>query len=95
MERKSGRLVLPTGEPVEMTDLPGAYSLDATSPDEEVTSKVIAGHFTGEAAPDVLVVVLDASNLEQHLVLRRKFLRWASRPWSRSTWWTLPSVTVW
>ena len=74
VERKSGRLVLPTGEPVEMTDLPGAYSLDATSPDEEVTSKVIAGHFTGEAAPDVLVVVLDASNLEQHLVFAQEVL---------------------
>ena len=43
VERKSGRFVLPTGEPVEMTDLPGAYGLDPTSPDEEVTSKVIAG----------------------------------------------------
>lgn len=74
VERKSGRLVLPTGEPVEMTDLPGAYSLDATSPDEKVTAKVIAGQFTGEAAPDVLVVVLDASNLEQHLVFAQEVL---------------------
>jgi len=68
VERKSGRMVLPTGEPVEMTDLPGAYSLDPTSPDEEVTSKVLRGAFPGESAPDVLVLVLDASNLEQHLV---------------------------
>ncbi|WP_395393905.1 ferrous iron transporter B [Novosphingobium sp. BL-8A] len=74
VERKSGRMVLPTGEPVEMTDLPGAYSLDATSPDEEVTAKVIAGHFAGEAMPDVLVVVLDASNLEQHLVFAQEVL---------------------
>ncbi|TCM18023.1 ferrous iron transport protein B [Novosphingobium sp. PhB165] len=74
VERKSGRMVLPTGEPVEMTDLPGAYGLDATSPDEEVTAKVIAGHFPGEAAPDVLVVVLDASNLEQHLVFAQEIL---------------------
>jgi len=74
VERKSGRMVLPTGEPVEMTDLPGAYGLDATSPDEEVTSKVIAGKFTGEAEPDVLVIVLDASNLEQHLVFAQELL---------------------
>ncbi|GAB7554384.1 ferrous iron transporter B [Novosphingobium sp. 11B] len=74
VERKSGRFVLPTGEPVEMTDLPGAYGLDFTSPDEEVTAKVIAGHFPGEAAPDVLVVVLDASNLEQHLVFAQELL---------------------
>ncbi|HKR93692.1 ferrous iron transporter B, partial [Novosphingobium sp.] len=66
--------VLPTGEPVEMTDLPGAYGLDPTSPDEEVTSKVIRGAFPGEAIPDVLVVVLDASNLEQHLVFAQEVL---------------------
>ncbi|MCJ2188641.1 ferrous iron transporter B [Novosphingobium beihaiensis] len=74
VERKSGRFILPTGEPVEMTDLPGAYGLDPTSPDEEVTSKVISGRFPGEAAPDVLVVVLDASNLEQHLVFAQEVL---------------------
>ena len=68
VERKSGRLLLPSGEPVELVDLPGSYGLHATSPDEEVTRKVILGLFPGEAAPDVLVVVLDASNLEQHLV---------------------------
>ena len=68
VERKAGRLVLPSGEPVELTDLPGSYGLHATSPDEEVTRKVVLGLFPGEAAPDVLVIVLDASNLEQHLV---------------------------
>ena len=68
VERKAGRLMLPTGEAVELTDLPGSYGLDATSPDEEVTRRVILGELPGEAAPDVLVVVLDASNLEQHLV---------------------------
>ncbi|MFC3215672.1 ferrous iron transporter B [Novosphingobium panipatense] len=74
VERKSGRFVLPTGEPVELTDLPGAYGLDPTSPDEEVTAKVIAGKFTGEPAPDILVIVLDASNLEQHLVFAQELL---------------------
>jgi ferrous iron transport protein B len=68
VERKAGRLVLPSGDAVELTDLPGSYSLNPTSPDEEVTRKVILGEFPGEAAPQVLVVVLDASNLEQHLV---------------------------
>jgi ferrous iron transport protein B len=74
VERKSGRMVLPSGEPVEMTDLPGSYSLDWTSPDEEVTAKVIRGEFAGEAAPDALIVVLDASNLEQHLVFAQEIL---------------------
>ena len=74
VERKSGRMVLPSGEPVEMTDLPGSYSLDPTSPDEAVTAKVIRGEFTGESAPDALVVVLDASNLEQHLVFAQEII---------------------
>jgi len=74
VERKAGRLLLPSGEPVELTDLPGAYGLHPTSPDEEVTSRVILGQFPGEASPDVLVVVLDASNLEQHLVFAQEVI---------------------
>ena len=74
VERKSGRLTLPTGEPVEMVDLPGSYALDATSPDEEVTARVIKGQFEGERAPDVIVLVLDASNLEQHLVFAQEVI---------------------
>ncbi|MEQ1495998.1 MAG: ferrous iron transporter B [Novosphingobium sp.] len=68
VERKAGRLTLPSGEVVMLTDLPGSYSLHPNSPDEEVTRKVILGEFDGEPAPQVLVIVLDASNLEQHLV---------------------------
>ncbi|MCW1403960.1 ferrous iron transporter B [Novosphingobium sp. MW5] len=74
VERKAGRLVLASGQPVELVDLPGSYGLDATSPDEEVTRKVILGEFDGEAAPDALVVVLDASNLEQHLVFAQEVI---------------------
>ena len=69
VERKAGRLVLPSGEPVELTDLPGSYGLHTTSPDEEVTRRVIMGEF-----PEVLVVVLDASNLEQHLVFAQEVI---------------------
>ncbi len=74
VERKAGRLVLPSGVPVALTDLPGSYSLTPTSPDEEVTRKVILGEFSGEPAPQVLVVVLDASNLEQHLVFAQEVI---------------------
>ncbi|MEN9717403.1 MAG: hypothetical protein RIQ99_281 [Pseudomonadota bacterium] len=74
VERKAGRLVLPSGEPVELTDLPGSYSLTPSSPDEEVTRKVILGEQPGETAPHVLVVVLDASNLEQHLVFAQEVI---------------------
>jgi len=74
VERKAGRLVLPSGEPVELVDLPGSYALDAASPDEEVTRKVVLGEFPGEAQPEVLIIVLDAANLEQHLVFAQELI---------------------
>ena len=74
VERKVGRLVLPSGEPVELVDLPGSYSFDAASPDEEVTRKVVMGEFPGEAKPDALILVLDAANLEQHLVFAQEVI---------------------
>ncbi len=74
VERKAGRLTLPSGEPVELIDLPGAYSFDATSPDEDVTRRVVHGELPGEATPDLIVLVLDAANLEQHLVFAQEVL---------------------
>ena len=74
VERKAGRLTLPSGEPLELIDLPGSYSFDAASPDEDVTRKVVHGEFEGEALPEVLVLVLDAANLEQHLVFAQEVL---------------------
>ncbi len=74
VERKAGRMTLPSGEPVELVDLPGSYALDAASPDEEVTRKVVLGEFPGEAQPEVLIVVLDAANLEQHLVFAQELI---------------------
>ena len=74
VERKAGRLPLPDGSTIELVDLPGSYALHASSPDEEVTRKVIMGEQPGQAKPDVLVVVLDASNLEQHLVFAQEVI---------------------
>ena len=67
VERHSGRLTLADGRPVELVDLPGAYSLDPASPDEAVTRDVLLGKQKGERQPDALVIVLDASNLDNHL----------------------------
>src|SRR5438132_10658550 len=67
VERHSGRLTLADGRPVEMVDLPGAYSLDPASPDEAVTRDVLLGRQKGERQPDALIIVLDASNLDNHL----------------------------
>jgi ferrous iron transport protein B len=67
VERKSGRIALPDGRPVELVDLPGAYSLIPDSLDEKVTRDVVLGEQDGESRPDALVIVVDAGNLENHL----------------------------
>ena len=67
VERHSGKLTLADGRPVELVDLPGAYSLDPASPDEAVTRDVLLGKQKGERQPDALVIVVDASNLDNHL----------------------------
>ena len=67
VERKSGRLVLSDGRPVELVDLPGAYSLSPDSLDEQVTRDVLVGTQEGMRRPDALVIVVDAGNLDNHL----------------------------
>jgi ferrous iron transport protein B len=67
VERHSGRLTLTDGRPVELVDLPGAYSLEPASPDEAVTRDVLLGRQKGERKPDALIIVVDASNLDNHL----------------------------
>ncbi len=67
VERKSGRALFADGRPVEMIDLPGAYSLDPDSLDEAVTRDVVLGNLEGHRRPDALVIVLDAGNLDNHL----------------------------
>jgi ferrous iron transport protein B len=67
VERKAGVLRTPSGRQVQVLDLPGAYSLAATSPDEAVTRDVCLGHLPGEPRPDLLICVVDATNLRLHL----------------------------
>ena len=67
VERKEGRLHAPSGRDYAVLDLPGAYSLNAASLDEAVTRDLIRGFYPGEAAPDLLVCVVDATNLRLHL----------------------------
>ncbi|WP_243665005.1 FeoB small GTPase domain-containing protein, partial [Rhodothermus marinus] len=67
VERKSGRLV--GHESVEVVDLPGTYSLNPRSIDERVAYEVLVGRMRDEPAPDVVVCVVDATNLERNLYL--------------------------
>ena len=68
VERKEGVFDTPSGRRFQVVDLPGTYSLRARSPDEAVTRDVVLGRLQGEARPDVIVCVADATNLR--LVLR-------------------------
>ena len=67
VERKVGKFTFADGAPAELIDLPGAYGLDPTSPDEAVTRDVLLGKQAGERLPDALLIVVDASNLDNHL----------------------------
>jgi ferrous iron transport protein B len=69
IERKEGTLQTPSGRRVRILDLPGAYSLDPLTPDEQVTADVLLGRRAGESAPDFVVCVTDATNLRQNLRL--------------------------
>jgi len=67
VERKIGQMALDDGRTVDIVDLPGTYSLDPKSPDEVVTRNVVFGAQGGERQPNVLVIVVDAANLDNHL----------------------------
>jgi ferrous iron transport protein B len=67
VERKEGLLTTASGQRVRVLDLPGAYSLNALSADEAVTRDVITGQRMGEASPELLVCVVDATNLRMGL----------------------------
>jgi ferrous iron transport protein B len=69
VERKEGSLVTPSGRRVRLLDLPGAYSLDPLTPDEQVTADVLLGRRAGETQPDFVLCVTDATNLRQNLRL--------------------------
>lgn len=67
VEKKTGTLV--SGDQrMEILDLPGAYSLAAASPDERVVMDALGGR-AGNSAPDLILCVLDATNLKRNLLL--------------------------
>ena len=69
VERKVGQFALPSGKPVRVLDLPGTYSLNATSPDEAITRDVVQGKIAEEGQQDAFLCVVDATNLKLHLGL--------------------------
>src|SRR5262249_45805714 len=73
VETKKGQMTC-AGQPFELIDLPGTYSLAPRSPDEMVAVDVILGQQAGEARPDVVVSIVDASNLDRNLYLTTQVL---------------------
>jgi ferrous iron transport protein B len=69
VERKEGHLETASGRQVVVLDLPGAYSLNALSADEQITCDIVTGQRPNEPLPDLVVCVVDATNLRLNLRL--------------------------
>lgn len=77
VERKEGVWRLGDSKnAARLIDLPGLYSLDVTSLDEQIASDVLTGKFKDLAKPDVVVAVVDATNLERNLYLVTQLLEY-------------------
>lgn len=62
------------GTTVELIDLPGVYGLDADAPDEHIAVNVVHGRALDVPPVDVIVVVVDAENIERNLFLATQVL---------------------
>jgi ferrous iron transport protein B len=69
VEKKIGECYSQHGKKLRLIDLPGAYSLNARSPDEAVLRDVLLGRRPETPRPDRVVCVVDAANLERNLYL--------------------------
>lgn len=74
VEKRLGEMTLSSGEKISVLDLPGAYSLLPRSPDEEVVHDVLLGIRKDTPPPDLVVLILDANNLERNLYLATQVL---------------------
>src|SRR5437879_5863525 len=73
VETKKGQMNC-AGRSFDVIDLPGTYSLAPRSPDEMVAVDLILGQQKGEQRPDVVVSIVDASNLDRNLYLTTQAL---------------------
>ncbi len=74
VEERRGRARLEGDREVVLVDLPGVYSLVPHSEDERVTRDVLVGEMEGMARPDAVLLILDSTNLNRHLVLAAPIL---------------------
>lgn len=74
VEKKIGECFSQHGSLMRIIDLPGAYSLNARSPDEAVLRDVLLGRRLDTPRPDRVICIADASNLERNLYLVTQIL---------------------
>lgn len=74
VERKEGIWRVGGENSARLIDLPGLYSLDATSLDEQIARDVLTGRMANLPKPDIIVAVVDATNLERNLYLVTQLL---------------------
>jgi ferrous iron transport protein B len=74
VERKEGRVKLPSGQEAAILDLPGTYSLHPGSPDERIVTEAVFGTRADLPIPDLVVCVVDASHLERNLYLASQII---------------------
>jgi ferrous iron transport protein B len=74
VEQHSGIAELPGGGAVEIIDLPGVYSLQPRSEDEQVAHDVLTGKRADTPKPEAILLVLDSTNLARHLMLAAPIL---------------------
>src|ERR1700682_906854 len=74
VEQRVGRVRMRNQQEVALVDLPGVYSLNPRSEDEQVTRDVLLGKMNGVPKPDSVLLILDSTNLGRHLVLAAPIL---------------------
>ncbi len=74
VERKEGKWRLDADKNARLIDLPGLYSLDAVSLDEQIASDILTGKLKDLPKPDVVIAAVDATNLERNLYLVTQLL---------------------
>ena len=74
VEQHTGVADLPDGRSIRLIDLPGVYSLQPRSEDEQVAHDVLTGQRTDTPKPEGVLLVLDSTNLARHLMLAAPIL---------------------
>src|SRR5437764_8741480 len=74
VEQHTGIAHLADGREIAIVDLPGIYSLQPRSEDEQVAHDVLKGRRADTPKPDDILLLLESTNLQQHLMLAASIL---------------------